>query len=302
MIYGYDNKMVYRKRQESNTALEALHLDIPDTAEVSAAYQRDLSSVMTRFQNKTDSILEESKQPSPLKQKPSEKKKYAKKALKNFAAHAGYSHINSYQDEFVNFKDNNYNLAPGKLFWGVELIPQKTIEINRPIGPWRNKLSYDIEDIFRNNMANEYRVTNTFEFIKGLQDMYKKNGQTLHPMTQQLVEEHIKHNGNILPTMAGIAGLHAEVQALNQLFIKADEDAGQSPEPFSMRYIKAMLQSSIFTKRLTTANAGQDFPACHNCSGIIQSPANVITGTVSSAGSNFSKQVAKRDRSQSLSQ
>ncbi|WP_340621741.1 YwqJ-related putative deaminase [Xenorhabdus siamensis] len=297
MTYSYDNKMIYKKKSELNRTLEALHLDIPDTAGVSAAYQRDLSSVMIKFQNKTDSILEESKQPSPPKQKPSEKKKYTKKALQNFAAHAGYLHNNTYQDSFVNFKDNNHNLAPGKLFQGVELIPQKAIEINRPIGPRRNKLAYDIEDIFRNNMANEYRVTKTSDFITGLKDMYKKNGQTLHPMTQRLVEEHIAHNGGILPTMAGIAGLHAEVQALNLIFIAADQNEPLNPA----RYDKAMLQSSIFTKRLTTANAGQDFPACHNCSGIIQSPANVITGVVSSAGSNFSNQVAKRHRSQSLS-
>ncbi|MBD2814851.1 hypothetical protein ID850_08750 [Xenorhabdus sp. Flor] len=297
MTYSYDNKMIYRKKQESNTTLDALHLDIPDTADVSAAYQRQLSSAMMNFQNKTDSILEESKQPANPKKKSSTPKKYSKKALQNFAAHAGYLHNEAYQDEFVNFKDNNQNLAPGKLFPGVELVPQKTIEVNRPIGPWRNKLAYDIEDIFRNNAANEYRVINTPIFIKGLQGMYEKNGQKLHPMTQRLVEEHIAYNGGILPTMAGIAGLHAEVQALNQIFITADENEPLNPA----RYVKAMLQSSIFTKRLTTANAGQDFPACHNCSGIIKSPANVVTGMVDSAGSNFSKQVAKRHRSQSLS-
>ncbi|SFU61466.1 YwqJ-related putative deaminase [Xenorhabdus koppenhoeferi] len=297
MTYSYDNKMIYRKKPESNTTLETLHLDTPYTAEVSAAYQRQLPHVMMRFQNKTDSILEESKQPSTPKKKSTTPKKYSKKALLNFAAHAGYVHNESYQDEFVNFKDNNQNLAPGKLFPGVELIPQETIEINRPIGPRRNKLAYNIEDTFRNNMANEYRVTSIPAFIKGLRDMYEKNKQTLHPMTQRLVEKHIEYNGGILPTMAGIAGLHAEVQALNQIFMTADQDEPLNPA----RYAKTMLQSSIFTKRLTTANAGQDFPACHNCSGIIQSPANVITGTVDSAGSNFSAQVAKRYRSQSLS-
>ncbi|REF25899.1 YwqJ-like deaminase [Xenorhabdus cabanillasii] len=284
MTYSYDNKMIYKKKPVLSTALESLHLDKPDTERVSVAYQHLLSSYMDNFQN-TTSLL---------------RKEKSKKALQNFAAHAGYLRDKDgkeYKDRFVNFKDNNRNLAPGKLFPGVKLIPQKTIEVNRPIGPWRNKLAYDIEDIFRNNMANEYRVTNTPAFIKGLQDMYEKNGQTLHPMTQRLVEEHIAHNGDILPTMAGIAGLHAEVQALNQIFITADQNEPLNPA----RYDKAMLQSSIFTKRLTTANAGKDFPACHNCSGIIKSPANVITGMVDSAGSNFSKQIAKRYRSQSLS-
>ncbi|MDC9590853.1 YwqJ-related putative deaminase [Xenorhabdus sp. XENO-10] len=303
MTYSYDNKMIYKKKSGLNTTLEALHLDKPDTEKVSAAYQHQLHSVMTRFQKKTDSILEESKQPPSSKKKPLTVKKYTKKALQNFAAHAGYLHNNIYQDEFVNFKNNNQNLAPGKLFPGVELLPQEPIAISAPEGGWKNKLSNDIARAFSDNMATEYSVKDINKFISGLQNMYENNGQMLHPMTQRLVENHIAHNGGILPTMAGIAGLHAEVQALNQLFIKADQDVGKSSEPINpARYAKAMLQSSIFTKRLTTTKAGQDFPACHNCSGIIQSPANVITGTVDSAGSNFSAQTAKRHRSQSLSQ
>ncbi|MDC9621319.1 YwqJ-related putative deaminase [Xenorhabdus sp. XENO-7] len=289
-------------KQGLNTVLDVLHLDKPDTEKVAADYQRKFfSKEMTTFQNKTDLILTES-QKTPKTKSPG-MKKYTKNALKDFAAHAGYLHNGSYQDEFVNFKDKKQNLAPGKLFPGVELLPQKTIEINRPAGCWQSKRSYDIEDEFRNNMANEYQVQDTSKFISGLKSMYEKSGQTLHPMTQRLVEEHIAHNGNILPTMAGIAGLHAEVQALNKVFIESDETSGQSSSPLNpARYARAMLQSSIFTKRLTTANAGNDFPACHNCSGIIQSPANVITGMVGSAGSNFSAQRSKRHRSQSLSE
>ncbi|MDC9614002.1 YwqJ-related putative deaminase [Xenorhabdus khoisanae] len=286
MAYSYDNKMIYKKKPELNTTLEILHLDKPDTERVSATYQGQLSPYMARFQNKTSSIL----------------KKESKKTLQNYAAHAGYLHNNLYQDDFINFKDNNRNLGRGKLFPGVTLLPRKTLPINTPENGYKNKLSNNIVRTLKDDTATEYRVSDMSQFISELQNMYEKNGQTLHPMTQQLVEEHIKHNGNILPTMAGIAGLHAEVQALNQIFIKADQDADKSSESLNLaRYAKAMLQSSIFTKRLTTANAGQDFPACHNCSGIIQSPANVITGTVSSAGSNFSKQLAKRNRSQSLS-
>ncbi|MBC8954020.1 YwqJ-related putative deaminase [Xenorhabdus sp. PB62.4] len=282
MAYSYDNKMIYKKKSELNRNLDALHLDKPDTERVSAAYQGLLSPYMARFQNKTGSIL----------------KKESKKALQNYAAHAGYLHNNTYQDGFINFKDNNRNLGRGKLFPGVELLPRKTIPINTPESGYKNKPSNNIVRTLRDDTATEYRVSDMSQFISGLQDMYEKNGQTLHPMTQRLVENHIAHNGGILPTMAGIAGLHAEVQALNQILIAADQNEPLNPA----RYTKAMFQSSIFTKRLTTANAGQDFPACHNCSGIIQSPANVITGTVDSAGSNFSKQVAKRHRSQSLSQ
>ncbi|OTA18507.1 hypothetical protein Xvie_00335 [Xenorhabdus vietnamensis] len=286
MPYEYNNKMIYRKKQSPNTVLDDLHLDKSATEEVSAAYQELYPSDMDIFQKNTNSIIA----------------KFPKKALQNRAAHAGYVYKNTYQDNFVNFKDNNQNLALGKLFPGVELLTRKTLPINTPKEGYKNQLSNSVVRALSDNTATEYSVKDISQFISGLKNMYEKNGQKLHPMTQRLVEEHIAHNGGILPTMAGIAGLHAEVQALNQLFIKADQDAGKSSEPINpARYAKAMLQSSIFTKRLTTTKAGQDFPACHNCSGIIQSPANVITGMVDSAGNNFSALAAKRYRSQSLS-
>ncbi|OCQ52990.1 hypothetical protein Ppb6_01883 [Photorhabdus australis subsp. thailandensis] len=89
---------------------------------------------------------------------------------------------------------------------------------------------------------------------------------------------------NILPTMAGIAGLHAEVQALNNLFISGDRGTEKRE---NWKYIRNMLESTIFTQRLTAGQAGKDFAACHNCSGILSSPVNVITGKVESAGGNF---------------
>ncbi|MDE9564554.1 hypothetical protein KKI93_10885 [Xenorhabdus bovienii] len=167
-----NNPVTFKDGQGLYTILDVLHIDQPDTAKVAVAYQRELSSTMTAFQNKTDLILTES-QKTPKAKSPG-MQKYTKNALKDFAAHAGYVHNGSYQDEFVNFKDKNQNLAPRKLFPGVELLPQKTIEINRPAGCWQSKRSYDIEDEFRNNMANEYQVQDTSKFISGLKSMYEK--------------------------------------------------------------------------------------------------------------------------------
>ncbi|CDH31385.1 YwqJ-related putative deaminase [Xenorhabdus bovienii] len=296
-----NNPVTFKDGQGLYTILDVLHIDQPDTAKVAVAYQRELSSTMTAFQNKTDLILTES-QKTPKAKSPG-MQKYTKNALKDFAAHAGYMHNGSYQDEFVNFKDKNQNLAPRKLFPGVELLPEKTIAITKPEGGWKNALSNKIAREFEDSTAKKYKVKDIGEFITGVENMYKQNKQVLHPMTQRLTKEHIEHNDYFLPTMASIAGLHAEVQALNKIFIESDEVSGQAADPLNpARYARAMLQSSIFTKRLTTDKAGQDFPACHNCSGIIRSPANVITGMVESAGSNFAAQHPTRHRSLSFSQ
>ncbi|MGJ0623513.1 RHS repeat-associated core domain-containing protein [Xenorhabdus bovienii] len=304
-----NNPVTFKDGQGLYTILDVLHIDQPDTAKVAAAYQRQLSSTMTTFQNKTDLILTESQKTA--KEKSPGMKQFSKNSLQNFAAHAGYFHNDSYQDLYVNFKDKNQNLAPGKLFPGVELLPQKTIAITKPEGGWKNALSIKIAREFEDSTAKKYRVKfkvkdekkDISEFITGVKDMYKQGKQVLHPMIQRLIKEHVEHNDYVLPTMAGIAGLHAEVQALNKIFIESDEVSGQAADPLNpARYARAMLQSSIFTKRLTTDKAGQDFPACHNCSGIIRSPANVITGMVESAGSNFAAQHPTRHRSLSFSQ
>ncbi|WP_176692949.1 hypothetical protein [Photorhabdus luminescens] len=55
---------------------------------------------------------------------------------------------------------------------------------------------------------------------------------------------------------------------------------------------------NLNTQRLTTKQAGDDFAACHNCSGILSTPANVITGKVASSGSNFVLTLAQYKASQ----
>ncbi|MBS9442584.1 YwqJ-related putative deaminase [Photorhabdus heterorhabditis] len=275
---------------------DSLCLEIPNVEAVMLAY-RKLTGKYKAFSDKTKLILDSSEKFGKLKYAkqckfimPGLNENgvyngsfiYSKKSLQDFSAHAGYEHNGHYKDEFVNFKDNKGNLAKGKLFPGISLIERRKLSIvKNKEGKWEYK---EIDE------AEVYEVTDIEKFISGVRGMYRQGNTFLHAETEVLIRKHIINNENILPTMAGIAGLHAEVQALNNLFILGDKGTEKREK---WKYIRDMLESSIFTQRLTTVNAGKDFAACHNCSGILSSPVNVITGKVESAGGDFSSTLSR---------
>ncbi|TNH43082.1 hypothetical protein EP164_13160 [Photorhabdus luminescens subsp. sonorensis] len=294
----------FGKSKTSNQGLlDALHLELPDVKTVMSAYKRQLPE-FDDFNRKTQLILNASKefgQLKPAKQrrfsKPGLKEGgvsggnfiYSKKSLQDFAAHAGYAHNGHYGDEFVNLKDNNRNLADERLFPGISLIKRPKLSIVKDQEQWNMRQSDE---------AEAYKITDIEAFISGIRDMYSE-ANPLHPVIESLIRNHIINNHYVLPTMAGIAGLHAEVQALNNLLTLEDNRAGKAVGSRKIgEYMRDILKSSIFTQRLTTKQAGDDFAACHNCSGILSSPVNVITGKVESAGSNFSSTLSRYKTSQ----
>ncbi|WP_387468333.1 YwqJ-related putative deaminase [Photorhabdus sp. RM323S] len=340
-----------RDKNSNMTILDTLHLELPDKKAIVSTdknLKKDLYS--TIFTEKTREIINNNDV----------------NYLKKTAAHAGYEIGDikesnyKYKDGFVNLKDNNKNLADGKLFPGIELIKRPTMSIsmkkieenkeaekNKEVkkknkkGEKKGQKKEDkktmIENYIKNNKkisdmqelnklfinntlmekekeeeeekkwkillrftneANCYEINNIEDFISGIKDMYTEAKKTLHPITESLIRDHLTKNENILPTMAGIAGLHAEVLSLNDLFISCDENNNRSASNNIKDYMKDILKSSIFTQRLTTEQAGDAFAACHNCSGILSSPINVITGKVTSAGSNFSLTLSRYETSQ----
>ncbi|WP_217469484.1 YwqJ-related putative deaminase [Photorhabdus akhurstii] len=298
-----------KSKTSNERLLDVLHLELPDVEAVMSAYKdkgknKEQPSVFGKFHEKTKLILSSSEEfglLKPAKQrkfsKPGLKNKgvsngkfiYSKKSLQDFAAHAGYVHNGDYDDEFVNFKDNDRNLADGRLFPGIILKKRPKLSIVKDREEWKIRQSYE---------AEAYKITDIEAFISGIREMYGEENP-LHPVIESLIRNHIINNQYILPTMAGIAGLHAEVQALNNLLTLEDEREGKAVGSRKIgEYMRDMLQSSIFTQRLTTKQAGDDFAACHNCSGILSSPVNVITGKVQSAGSNFSSTLSRYKKSQ----
>ncbi|WP_413484545.1 YwqJ-related putative deaminase, partial [Morganella psychrotolerans] len=208
-----------------------------------------------------------------LKPKDKEKKmrsmKYTNAKLKNYAAHAGFLNVSGegagvFKTGFINLPGSlgNKNTFPGvrlmdeKVKQGFEDFSPSTLKTTKK---WRPEMS-----------LGNYQVADTHAFMSEIKNRYAESGIPLTDVVENRIREHIKDNNNILPKMAGIAGLHAEVQALNS--IVSMSGAGEN--------MSGKLSSSyIYTQRLTGAK-NEDFPACHNCSGIISGLENVMTGRV----------------------
>lgn len=229
------------------------------------------------FTEKTKEILDEAKTNESnlegLKPKIREAKsrnmKYTNAKLKNHAAHAGHLTLSSGETSELNYGFVNLpgSLSNKNTFPGVRLTNEKirigfeeySPEKLKKSNKWRPKMN-----------LGDYLVENVDIFISEINRLYSASGTNLHEVTEHRIRNHIANNNNILPKMAGIAGLHAEVQALNNILSMSD----------AKESIASKLSSSyIYTQRLVGAK-NEDFPACHNCSGIISGLENVMTGRV----------------------
>ena len=202
-----------------------------------------------------------------IRERNSRDMKYTNAKLKNYAAHAGF--LNTSSGEAPIFKSGFMNL-PGSLsnkntFPGVRLVNEKIKRGFEEYSPEKLKASKKWRPEFS---FGYYRVENHDVFIGEIKRLYSESGSDLCEVVERRIRNHITNNNNILPKMAGIAGLHAEVQALNHILsMHNTEDS-----------VASKLSSSyIYTQRLV-GNRNEDFPACHNCSGIINGLETVMGG------------------------
>lgn len=198
--------------------------------------------------------------------------KFSKTALKGFAAHAGIAPRDGSEltTDFVNFEGS---LAAKNLFPGVELMPaapppDHPFSVVIPASAsQRTKLAFQQDADFGN-----YRVVDPQAFMQGIEQRYEAGAVALHDYTRQRITSHLANSNYVIPIKAGIAGLHAEVQALNDWISRPAE--GRKTE-------QVIADSFVFTQRLVGIPTGQnvvDFPACYNCSGILPPTLNVMTG------------------------
>ncbi|WP_272872613.1 RHS repeat-associated core domain-containing protein, partial [Aliivibrio fischeri] len=218
--------------------------------------------------NANESILKGQKN-AKMREKKSRDMTFTNAKLKTYAAHAGFLNLSS--SETPIFRSGFVNL-PGSLrnkntFPGVRLIEPKIRRGFDEYSPEKLKTS---EKWKPEISLGYYQVKDLDAFINGVKDLYSSSGSKLHDIVEGRIRNHITNNNNILPKMAGIAGLHAEVQALNHIVSMSDAE-GTTASKLSSSY--------IYTQRLV-GDRNKDFPACHNCSGIINGLENVMTGRV----------------------
>ncbi|MFZ6781341.1 DUF4214 domain-containing protein [Undibacterium sp. Ji83W] len=117
----------------------------------------------------------------------------------------------------------------------------------------------------------EYTISDTDAFISGVRDAYARSGQKLNGLTAQQIRDYVSSE-KVFAQQAGVPGLHAEVQAANDLYNKLVNPAG------------ALMNGdiSVVTYKLgKTSGSGMQggpFLACSNCGGILPPQINVVTG------------------------
>jgi RHS repeat-associated protein len=109
------------------------------------------------------------------------------------------------------------------------------------------------------------RITDVDAYIGEVRRLYAEAGNELNPIIEQRIRAQIANNPALDPTR-GLPGLHAEVQAANDVLNQAGEDA-------------ALDAVDVATSKITPMEGqGGAFPACENCSGILDS-SHIVTGS-----------------------
>lgn len=109
-------------------------------------------------------------------------------------------------------------------------------------------------------------ISDKTAFIDRVEQLYVASNNPLHPITKAKILEHVGDGSKIFPTQAGIPGLHAEVQAVNEIIQRV-------PNGFDLSKINV---STI--KLYPGQGQGLPFPACFNCGGILSDSVNILTG------------------------
>lgn len=237
---------------------------------VNAIFKRDeaVRNNYDKFNLKTKTILKEAQDNTEMLKGLSDSKRFkldstmrfTNKKLKDYAAHAAVM----FRDEkgAVHYHDGFVNL-PGKLqkknmFPGVEPLSKEDISALK--GEYGDPFGY-------------YRVKDLDRYIAKVSSLYSDSGTPLHPYIENKIRRYIQAQQYIIPTRAGIAGLHAEVQASNFAIKGLNISSyGALAERFRNTY--------IFTQRLVGKEdeLGKNFAACANCAGVISFLADIMTG------------------------
>lgn len=245
----------------------AIYANQPEVREKYQAFSANTQAILKETED-SEKVLKAQKTPAQ-RIKRSQTMTYTNAKLKNFAAHAGVLNgaTQAYQDGFVNFPGT---VAGKGIFAGIQSIdPGRSSRLGAyhpdtllTAKGWRPRID-----------MGYYRVTDEDAFVGAIRQQYSAGGTELHPVVESRIRQHVARNAHVLPKEAGVAGLHAEVQALNHALSQPRaQGAGTS----------ATLNSLfIYTQRLVGKQTGDDFPACHNCAGIISGLENVMTGKVS---------------------
>lgn len=267
------------------------YLDIPDSAienAPSAHLQEGPHHFYGKFSAETrlmTGTLDGSPMPAQAPAKPRKKINkrsnsdpgaYSKNQLRKYTAHAAYYRpgASAMVSRFHNFagSPSGNNTFPG-ITSKPAVIPEH-LQI-KSFNAIQGKSKPGDNDYFLPpSDLGTYSVTDTKTFAAALDATYQANGATLHDQTRALILAHVDKHKDI-PIRAGVAGLHADVQTINDIANKLPLKDGQFD---SKGFNRALFDTVVFVQKLTSPGLNQNFPACGNCTGIIPDIVTVPTG------------------------
>ena len=122
---------------------------------------------------------------------------------------------------------------------------------------------------------SQFTIPDHDAFIEGVSDTYAKAGQVLNPLMADNIRDFLvktEAKGETFANFAGVPGLHAEVQAVNDLYNKLDDPAA------ALKNKEIAVATYKLGKTSGGCHQGGEFLACSNCGGIIPEDVDVVTG------------------------
>ena len=111
--------------------------------------------------------------------------------------------------------------------------------------------------------AETFVVSDVEQYMNAMIEVYKSVGEAIHPRTIEAIRARIANRVH-LPMKDGLPGAHAEVRAQNWFYNKSGGLADG--------------ETTAATYKLLGVGVGEQFVACSNCSRIIPTVVNVVTG------------------------
>ncbi|BDM64475.1 hypothetical protein NFHSH190041_19270 [Shewanella sp. NFH-SH190041] len=104
----------------------------------------------------------------------------------------------------------------------------------------------------------EFIISDKDSYFNHVIELYDDSNNKLNKLTHRLIDEHIiNQGGKPLSTMNGLPGLHAEVQAMNDVFNHLEQKHGVNLEFYGLHKI------DVSTYKLKGEDGGE-FVACYN--------------------------------------
>jgi hypothetical protein len=115
-----------------------------------------------------------------------------------------------------------------------------------------------------------FTIADPEAFMKRVRGLYAEPGNPLNPMIDRRILEYIVDGPRLklFSTKDGIPGLHAEIQAVNDILNKMPMSSDLD-----------LTKIKVATVKLSPGEGqGEPFPACKNCGSILPSSISVLTG------------------------